>query len=237
MSLLPPLTPDATIPTLAREYRVLAEQAKRDRVPRDLAKAKTNFDALLAMGVITTCDDEMDRAMFYQNCQETAKCEGITHNEARERLLQSSAEFSVRRTLENWARAGETDAEQGGRVRAAKVRAPLGLRERRDGTQTTCTHKDTKKERGWMYTGRGYACCRCGVRIAVADYPDTRSEQADVALTILSKDTTWCTEQDALPPARRFHAAGYNRGLHAGEAPLPYGAPVHQVTSGSGTAC
>lgn len=146
------------------------EQAAAARAAR-LAGAKTNLDALIAVGVVVTCDDEYDRAMAHLGCTNRAKAAGRSYQE--------------QRAIESTHKARRNAWEGLGRV-LARTETPDEERERRaailDGVEgyqpgkaRRCRHNPTKRVGGWgpvIYEGhpsRGTDqevryCSRCGER-------------------------------------------------------------------------
>lgn len=187
------LAPTDTIPNLARKLRDEQAAAKEARVKGDLARAKTNLQALIAVGVVCTPDDEMDRAYRHEMLQDRAKAGGVTFREAEAAWEQEKAEEDVVRMLADVVRSNETSDEATERVRGILDLVPPGTRhETIKGVETpkVCRHTSTRAGRqGWRPWAQGNdddgrMCFACGAYVAIERRTEP-TEQARVALIIL----------------------------------------------------
>ena len=146
------------------------EQAAAARAAR-LAGAKTNLDALIAVGVVVTCDDEYDRAMAHLGCTNRAKAAGRSYQE--QRAIESTHK-ARRNAWEGLGRVlARTETPDEERERQAAILA--GVVGYQEGKVRPCRHNSTKRERGWVATwdddGRpAKVCCRCGERSPALDH-------------------------------------------------------------------
>lgn len=151
-----------------------------------IAAAKTNFEYLLAVGVITTCDDEMDRAMRYSYIEEQRKLAGVSHN-----LFEAALDFArmADSLISSWlsiGMSGETPAEHWVRVREAFAKAEPAVA---PGKKKACKHNETRTARGIISTYSRdpllsqYTCCRCGTVVTVST---KRAEPTPAAVEALA---------------------------------------------------
>lgn len=183
-----------TIASLAIAARLRATEVRTAKI----AGSKNNFDYLVNAGVIITEDDAFDAEMTRQGLTERAKKNGTTFDQEKERMHRENAEDSVRSTLRETVRMGETYAERSVRVNAILAQA--------EGTKTNgkpCSHTTTKKEQGWINsyggynmeapmpgsTSREFTCCRCCAKVIVEARTGEPTEQAVIAAAILAKES------------------------------------------------
>ena len=187
------------------------EQATAARAAR-LAGTKTNLDALIAVGVIVTCDTAYDNAMAYQGTASRAAAAGRTHQEQGAIQSTHKARKAAWTGLQRLLTRTETAAEE--RERQAAILA--NVEGYQPGKTRRCKHNATKRMGGWgpvIYEGhpsRGTDqevryCGRCSERSPRLDHqgPTTWRAHADRANAQRLLDTITTTETQA------FEVLGY----------------------------
>jgi len=170
-----------TLITLALKRQKALEAARRAQFDA----AKTTVGKLMVLGVVTTADDEYDRAMLYQGDQERAKVLGITLNEAATRREAWREYQAIVGALQDIVRDGETAAEHSERVTAHLV----GI-EGLNAKGRPCTHRTTQREIGWQvadWTDHHYFCGRCGAQAPALPERTEPTEAANIAAALMVK--------------------------------------------------
>lgn len=156
----------------------LDENRRRDR----FARARSSQERLFHLGVLTTCDDEMERAYQWAHAEEQAKLAGVSTPAMRDALDYCRAADGIVEFLARVYGSGETDAEFLARVRVAADSVTDRIA---PGSKKSCRHNDTKTARGmmqidkadWQVTTR-YVCCRCGAEVQLSARPTSPTPNA-----------------------------------------------------------
>jgi hypothetical protein len=174
--------------TIQDTVQSLVVKLRDDRIENRQAAingAKTNMGKLIAAGVITTCDDEMNAAFKYDWIQREAAKAGISCQEMERIDNQNRDEAAVIHLLQGIVLQGETHAERTLRLQEATDALTGWVME----NGKKCKHKHTKKE--WGMTRRlmaedTYLCHRCGATMTFSDVRAIPTETAQIAGIILA---------------------------------------------------
>lgn len=191
---MPHPLPDLDIASLIILYRKTeGEHREAARLARFEA-ARTTTGKLLAVGVLTTADDEMEASFAYERRSTMAKARGVPMTQIEDEDRQRRAIRNIQAYLRAATLHGETEAERSERIRAAHE-AAVGFR---PGSGRRCTHQPTKQKPGWVSKYGGYnlyatnehgdmvhVCTHCGVTVTLPGKPPTPTADAARAAGLL----------------------------------------------------
>lgn len=186
--------PNPTLVPLIKATKDAREAAYKAKI----ARAKTNFDVLLAQGVICTPDDEMERSYRWEMISDIALALGVKHREVEAGLDLIGAETAEIMRLRSIVQDGESRAEYLARVGAVMATLPKG--KRRDAnwepTDRNCTHRG---KAGWKFRGYGDGvrlwCTECGMEFNLPARGAEPSPDAQAAQRTLAEAAAWYTAQ------------------------------------------
>jgi hypothetical protein len=162
-------------------------------------KSKSQTEKLLILGVLTTPDDEMDRAYWHAHVVEQAKLAGVSHAAMADALEYVRLADAIADDLRRQADAGETPDEHAARVRAAALEAGPRVA---PGMKKPCTHRPTKQMMRALWCVRcahdvwtdgvvreieTWSCSRCNLEVRLPRRPPRRTYASANACVILER--------------------------------------------------
>ncbi len=168
----------ALLNSLITAHHAAIESARKARFDN----AKGNLAKLMALGVVVSCDDQMEGAMRWEVTKNLAAEAKIPFNTMATAQEYAQLADAVIGGLGEVALAGETHEERAARFQAAVAALPAVVP---SGKKKACKHNETARERGWMRCGGtrvdfrvvlDYRCCRCGSILLFNDRPDESTE-------------------------------------------------------------
>ena len=191
---MPHPLPDLDIASLIILYRKTEGEHREAARRARFEAARSTPGKLLAMGVLTTADDEMEASFAYERRSAEAKARGVPMTQIEDEDRQRRAIRNIQSYLREASTYGETEAERSERIRVAHE-AAVGFR---PGSGRRCTHQPTKQKPGWMSRYGGYnmlatdehgdmvhVCTHCGATVTLPGKPPTPTADAARAAGLL----------------------------------------------------
>ena len=166
------------------------DDAAREVRQSAIARARTNFEALWAAGVICTPDDEQDQAYAYD--YERSLIKGTGRRAVGWEMRSMTKEMGTLLTLAHVVANGETRAENLARWEAARKAAPRGRRANGVG----CTHRKARA----VCSGEAH-CWECATIWVFPETPSVPTDGARQVHDLLRSVEGWLLGSPGVPHA------------------------------------
>lgn len=185
---------------LLPEFTAYCEAESEARRKAAFEKARTNEERLMVLGVIVSCDDEMEASFRWEGQRELAIFYGISGRQVEEEDADNKARERLINFLTEAVRDGETREERRERIWAALAQVPKGQKTDRKGKVSKCSHRALRTSRGWERwpadgevdpRSSNFMCWACGAQCFVPHREEPTANAVQAARILKEDPAFW----------------------------------------------
>jgi hypothetical protein len=194
------LTDSDTLSGIFPEFTAYCEAESEARRKAAFDKARTQEERLMVLGVIVSCDDEMEASFRWEGQRQMAIFYGLSGRQVSEEAEDNKARERLINFLSEAVEYGETREERRERIQAALALAPKGQKTDRKGKVSKCSHRALRTCRGWERwpadgevdpRSSNFMCWACGATCFVPHREEPTPNAVQAARLLKQEPSFW----------------------------------------------